>query len=183
MADCRTTARGSAIRNIPGGITNSRWENMYGGDGFWMFPDPSDPDYLYAESQGGYIGRVNRKTHESRGIQPLPLLQRRQTAVQLEHADPCQQNGYCLSRFAIPFPSTRPRADVGTHFAGPDDERSREAETGRIGRRQCRQLFGGDAYDDLRHCRISWIDLTQPTVSFCITARAFATHGKTPTAT
>ena len=30
---------------------------------------------------------------------------------------------------------------------------------------------------------VSWIDLTQPTVSFCITARAFATHGNTPTAT
>jgi photosystem II stability/assembly factor-like uncharacterized protein len=57
----------------PGGITNSRWENMYGGDGFWMFADPSDPDYIYAESQGGYIGRINRKTHESRSIQPLPL--------------------------------------------------------------------------------------------------------------
>ncbi len=56
----------------PGGITNDRWENMYGGDGFWMFADPSDPDYLYAESQGGYIGRVNRKTHETRGLQPLP---------------------------------------------------------------------------------------------------------------
>ena len=55
----------------PGGITNSQWENMYGGDGFWMFADPTDPDYLYAESQGGYIGRVNRKTHETRGIQPL----------------------------------------------------------------------------------------------------------------
>ncbi len=57
---------------FPGGIANSQWENMYGGDGFWMFADPTDPDYLYAESQGGYIGRVNRKTHESRGIQPLP---------------------------------------------------------------------------------------------------------------
>jgi hypothetical protein len=45
---------------------------MFGGDGFWMFADPSDPDYLYAESQGGYIGRVNRKTHETRSIQPLP---------------------------------------------------------------------------------------------------------------
>ena len=56
----------------PGGITNSRWENMFGGDGFWMFVDPSDPDYIYAESQGGYIGRINRKTHESRNIQPLP---------------------------------------------------------------------------------------------------------------
>ena len=57
----------------PGGITSHQWENMYGGDGFWMFADPTDPDYLYAESQGGEIGRVNRKTHESRNIKPLPL--------------------------------------------------------------------------------------------------------------
>jgi photosystem II stability/assembly factor-like uncharacterized protein len=55
----------------PGGITNSRWENMFGGDGFWMFPDPSDPDYLYAELQGGFMGRVNRYTHEARILQPL----------------------------------------------------------------------------------------------------------------
>ena len=26
---------------------------MYGGDGFWMFADPTDPDYIYAEAQGG----------------------------------------------------------------------------------------------------------------------------------
>ena len=56
----------------PGGITNSRWENMYGGDGFWMFADPADPTYIYAEAQGGEIGRVNRKTHEARPIKPLP---------------------------------------------------------------------------------------------------------------
>lgn len=56
----------------PGGISNHQWENMYGGDGFWMFVDPSDPDYIYAESQGGEIGRVNRKTHETRSIKPLP---------------------------------------------------------------------------------------------------------------
>src|SRR5947209_7602489 len=56
----------------PGGITSSRWENMFGGDGFWMFVDPTDPDYIYAEYQGGEIGRVNRKTHESRNIKPLP---------------------------------------------------------------------------------------------------------------
>jgi photosystem II stability/assembly factor-like uncharacterized protein len=54
----------------PGGIANSQWENMFGGDGFWMFSDPSDPDYLYAEAQGGNIGRVNRYTHEARDIQP-----------------------------------------------------------------------------------------------------------------
>jgi photosystem II stability/assembly factor-like uncharacterized protein len=56
----------------PGGITNSRWENLFGGDGFWVFPDPSDPDYVYAESQGGYIGRVNRITLEGRPIKPQP---------------------------------------------------------------------------------------------------------------
>ncbi|MGH8140330.1 MAG: WD40/YVTN/BNR-like repeat-containing protein [Steroidobacteraceae bacterium] len=54
----------------PSGITSSRWENMYGGDGFWMFADPSDPDYVYAEAQGGTIGRVNIHTHETRDIQP-----------------------------------------------------------------------------------------------------------------
>jgi photosystem II stability/assembly factor-like uncharacterized protein len=58
--------------SYPGGVTNSRWENMYGGDGFWMFEDPSDPDYLYAEAQGGTIGRVNRHSLEVRSIQPLP---------------------------------------------------------------------------------------------------------------
>src|SRR5438445_465807 len=45
---------------------------MYGGDGFWMFPDPADPDYIYAEYQGGEIGRVNRKTHQPRNIKPRP---------------------------------------------------------------------------------------------------------------
>ncbi len=58
--------------SYPGGITNSRWENMYGGDGFWMFEDPADPNYIYAEAQGGTIGRVNRITHEGRSITPYP---------------------------------------------------------------------------------------------------------------
>jgi photosystem II stability/assembly factor-like uncharacterized protein len=57
--------------SYPGGITNSRWENMFEGDGFWMWEDPSDPAYLYAEAQGGEIGRVNRYTHETRSIKPF----------------------------------------------------------------------------------------------------------------
>jgi photosystem II stability/assembly factor-like uncharacterized protein len=56
--------------SYPGGVTNSRWENLYGGDGFWMFEDPADPAYVYAEAQGGEIGRVNRFTHEVRSIKP-----------------------------------------------------------------------------------------------------------------
>ncbi|HMH79130.1 MAG TPA: hypothetical protein VK514_02845 [Candidatus Acidoferrum sp.] len=56
----------------PGGITNNRWENLFGGDGFWIFPDPSDPNYVYAEAQGGNVGRVNRTTLDGRAIKPTP---------------------------------------------------------------------------------------------------------------
>jgi photosystem II stability/assembly factor-like uncharacterized protein len=61
-----------ADSEYPGGISNSRWEPIPGGDGFWVFSDPSDPDYVYAESQGGAIERYNRKTHAARDIQPRP---------------------------------------------------------------------------------------------------------------
>jgi len=54
----------------PGGITSSRWENMIGGDGFFMYPDPTDPNYVYGESQGGHISRVNMRTLEARDVQP-----------------------------------------------------------------------------------------------------------------
>ncbi|HEV8040834.1 MAG TPA: sialidase [Bryobacteraceae bacterium] len=56
----------------PGGITNARWENLYGGDGFFVFADPSDQDYIYVEAQGGTISRVNRHTLLGRNIQPQP---------------------------------------------------------------------------------------------------------------
>jgi photosystem II stability/assembly factor-like uncharacterized protein len=61
-----------APSSYPGGVANANWENMFGGDGFWMFEDPADPDYIYAEAQGGQIGRVNRYTHEGRDIHPWP---------------------------------------------------------------------------------------------------------------
>ncbi len=55
---------------FPGGIANSQWENLYGGDGFHTFEDPSDPNYVYAEYQGGTVARINRLNHETRDIQP-----------------------------------------------------------------------------------------------------------------
>jgi photosystem II stability/assembly factor-like uncharacterized protein len=57
-------------QEYPGGITNNRWENLFGGDGFWAWADPADPDYAYVEAQGGFIGRVNRKTLQAHLIQP-----------------------------------------------------------------------------------------------------------------
>jgi len=56
----------------PGGISNSRWESLFGGDGFWAFADPTDSNYVYAESQGGFVGRVNLHTLEGRLIKPEP---------------------------------------------------------------------------------------------------------------
>jgi photosystem II stability/assembly factor-like uncharacterized protein len=57
-------------QEYPGGISNSRWENLLGGDGFWAYPDPADANYAYAESQGGHVARINRKTLEQRDIRP-----------------------------------------------------------------------------------------------------------------
>ncbi|MGA3210169.1 MAG: glycosyl hydrolase [Terriglobales bacterium] len=57
-----------------GGIAHRHWRNIGGGDGFWAFSDPSDPDYAYAESQGGEITRFRRSTGESRNLKPLPGL-------------------------------------------------------------------------------------------------------------
>jgi len=56
--------------SYPGGVSNARWENMCGGDGFWMWEDPTDAAYIYVEAQGGEVERVQRVTHESRSIKP-----------------------------------------------------------------------------------------------------------------
>jgi photosystem II stability/assembly factor-like uncharacterized protein len=56
--------------SYPGGVTNSRWENLYNGDGFWVVVDPTDKDVVYAESQGGYMARIDRRTRAARDIQP-----------------------------------------------------------------------------------------------------------------
>jgi photosystem II stability/assembly factor-like uncharacterized protein len=56
--------------SYPGGVSNARWENMCFGDGFWMWEDPTDAAYIYVETQGGEVERVNRVTHESRSIKP-----------------------------------------------------------------------------------------------------------------
>lgn len=55
----------------PGGVENSDWVSLYGGDGFWVVPDPVDANYAYAEYQGGNMARVNLRTNTSRWIKPF----------------------------------------------------------------------------------------------------------------
>lgn len=54
----------------PGGVNNSLWQDILGGDGFWVVPDSKDPNICYAESQGGNLNRVSINTGKSVVIQP-----------------------------------------------------------------------------------------------------------------
>ena len=52
------------------GIKNADWKFLYGGDGFWVQPDGVDENIVYAEYQGGHVGRINVKEGTSYNIQP-----------------------------------------------------------------------------------------------------------------
>lgn len=54
-----------------GGIRNSDWQEVYFGDGFETMPRKDDPRYVYAMSQGGELGLVDRKTGYTRYLKPL----------------------------------------------------------------------------------------------------------------
>ncbi|HEX9730121.1 MAG TPA: hypothetical protein VGA37_16615 [Gemmatimonadales bacterium] len=53
-----------------GGIRNYHWEEVGFGDGFATVPDPTDPAFGYAMSQGGNLMRWNRLTGERKSIRP-----------------------------------------------------------------------------------------------------------------
>jgi len=56
----------SRKRNGP--ITNEDWFTVGGGDGFYTAQDPTNPNIIYAESQGGNIRRLDYGTGESKSI-------------------------------------------------------------------------------------------------------------------
>lgn len=53
-----------------GGIRNFYWNNVGGGDGFDVMPDPTDTGWVYSMSQGGNLGRLNYKTGERWFLKP-----------------------------------------------------------------------------------------------------------------
>ncbi len=55
------------------GPVNDDWMFIRGGDGFVCRVDPTDPDIVYSESQGGAMGWRNLRTGESRGIGARPV--------------------------------------------------------------------------------------------------------------
>lgn len=62
--------RGPAYTFTNGGIRNYYWENVGGGDGFDVMPDPDDNSWVYSMSQGGNVGKVNVKTGDEWFIKP-----------------------------------------------------------------------------------------------------------------
>ena len=55
-------------RKRGGAITNADWFTVGGGDGFYTAQDPTNPNIIYAESQGGNIRRLDYGTGESKPI-------------------------------------------------------------------------------------------------------------------
>ena len=62
--------RGPAYTWVNGGIKNYYWDNLWSGDGFDVMPDPDDANWVYAMSQGGFLGKYNVKTGEQWFIRP-----------------------------------------------------------------------------------------------------------------
>jgi photosystem II stability/assembly factor-like uncharacterized protein len=63
---------GPSMTKTRDGITNADWINIGGGDGFYCVFDPADPNIVYAESQQGYVHRLNLATGEFKGLRPEP---------------------------------------------------------------------------------------------------------------
>ena len=56
-------------RRRSGPITNAMWSTYNGGDGFYTAQDPTDPNVVYGESQGGNIGRFTWHSGERTALQ------------------------------------------------------------------------------------------------------------------
>lgn len=61
---------GPASTRNTAGILNTDWFVTNGGDGFVSRIDPTDPNTIYAESQGGGMVRLDLRTGEAISIQP-----------------------------------------------------------------------------------------------------------------
>lgn len=54
------------------GILSSDWRMIFFGDGFGVAFDPTDPNRVYATSQGGHLARIRLDTNVQRLLRPTP---------------------------------------------------------------------------------------------------------------
>ncbi len=77
-------------RRRQGDITNADWTNVGGGDGFVTAQDPTDPNIIYVESQGGNMSRLNYATGERTALQKpnwRPRYQQFEDSIVIERPD------------------------------------------------------------------------------------------------
>ncbi|HEY6004136.1 MAG TPA: hypothetical protein VIV57_14770, partial [Anaeromyxobacter sp.] len=120
----------------PNGITNATWEQLYNSDGFWALPDPTDPEAVYVEGQGGYVARVDRRTHAARDIQPKARYREKlrfnwNTPLHLSPTD--RRTIYVGAQFLF---RSRDRGDtwerISPDLTSRDPEKQRQEESGGI---------------------------------------------------
>ena len=114
----------SAIRG-GGGILNSDWYRIGGGDGFYTQNDPSDWAIGYSESQDGNTNRYNLRTGDTASIRPRAALtaqQRQQIEEQLKQAQATGRGGggggggFGGGRGGNPEGNIVPPVEPGTNF-------------------------------------------------------------------
>jgi photosystem II stability/assembly factor-like uncharacterized protein len=65
-----STASDEDDKKKAAGIWNADWKFVNDGDGFWSTIDPANPNIIYAESQGGFINRIDLSSGKRRDIKP-----------------------------------------------------------------------------------------------------------------
>ncbi len=58
----------------PRGIPNEEWAMVGGGDGFYVVPDPSDPDTVYSNSQMNGLQRLDQRIWRAKSVRPTASL-------------------------------------------------------------------------------------------------------------
>jgi photosystem II stability/assembly factor-like uncharacterized protein len=48
----------------PSGILNRHWIQATGGDGEWVVPDPVDPNWIWSDSENGFVSLYNKQTKD-----------------------------------------------------------------------------------------------------------------------
>jgi photosystem II stability/assembly factor-like uncharacterized protein len=66
------TAQGPSDSLSRGGVSNSLWHGVGGGEAGWVVSDPSDPDVVYAGEYLGYLSRYDHRTGEERNVSAWP---------------------------------------------------------------------------------------------------------------
>ncbi|HYU34997.1 MAG TPA: glycosyl hydrolase [Thermoanaerobaculia bacterium] len=66
------TTQGPSDSLTSGGIRNSEWHGVGGGEAGWVVSDPSDPNIVYAGEYLGIITRYDHRTGEERNVSAWP---------------------------------------------------------------------------------------------------------------